>query len=178
MIQKVFTLIVLLSLQLFAHQYDDTLLAIEAKLFPKIAMLEKSVANKKSSELRIVIYSQDIDEAIATKLRSKILFNYPDTLLNKKLKVTLAQRFDELTTDTDCIIVLSQEEDKVTKLASWAHKNHILTFSYDASYLQYGILGSIYLGKATKPYLNALVIRDYGFVFDTHLLQLCKLYVP
>lgn len=174
MIQRIFTIVVLLSLQLFAQQYNSTLLDIEAKLFPKMLVLEKHIKEKESSDLTIVILSQEFDINTAKKLKVQILKNYPNKLLNKKVVVKIKSPHDTLEKNVDGIIVLYNTEEIARNIASWANKHKIITLSYDASYLEYGILGSIYIGKTTKPYLNSQVIKEHGFIFDAYLLQLSK----
>ena len=175
MIQRVLTLLVLLSLQLFARQYDNTLLDIEAKLFPKIAMLEKNTKNISSPNLSIAIISQEIDLDIAHKLKSRILKNYPDKILNKKIVIEIRNSKDILTKEIDAIIILHHPKEVLLSIASWANRRNVLSFAYDAADLDYNILASIYIGKTTKPYLNTKIIKKYGFTFDPYLLQLSKL---
>lgn len=174
MIQRVFTLL-LLSLQLFAYEYDDTLLSIEAKLFPKIAMLEKNIKEKKSSTLSLTILAEEIDLYTAQELKRKILTNYPKKILNKKVHVEIKNPDDILEMNIDAVIVLYNSTEVVEKLALWANRHKILTFSYDSYDLKHGIVASIYIGKHTKPYLNTTVIKKYNFSFDSYLLSVSKL---
>ena len=174
MIQRVLTLLILLSLQLFARQYDNTLLDSEAKLFPKIAMLEKNIKNKNSAVLSLVIVSKKIDFSIAKKLKLRILKNYPNKILNKKVNVRI-KRINQLSPNNiDALIVLSHPKKATQALALWTNQNNILSFSYDASDLDNGIVASIYIGKTTKPYINKRVLQKHNFSFDSYLLQVSK----
>lgn len=174
MIQRVLALLILLSLQLFARHYDDTLLSIEAKLFPKIAMLEKHIREKDSSRLSLVILSKKRDISTAKELKSKILKNYPNKILNKKVYVDIKHPRDILDRDIDAVILLYNKEKTIKNLLAWSNKHTILTLSYDAFDLKHGVVASIYLGKSTKPYLNTSVIKKYNFVFDSYLLSVSK----
>lgn len=172
--KKVFLFIILLSLQLFSRQYDETLLSIEAKLFPKIVVLEQHIKQKVSSHLSFVIITQEIDQEIAQDFKSKILEAYPDKLLNKKIQIEIKSIDDVLDRNLDAIIFLHVEKEKLASLTSWTNRHNIVTLSYDSIDLDYGVVASIYIGKSTKPYLNTSVIKKYNFIFDSYLLRLSK----
>lgn len=174
MIRRIIALLLLTSLQLFAQEYDDTLLSIEAKLFPKIAMLEKHIKEKESSTLSFVIVAEEVDISTAEVLKSKILKNYPDKILNKKIHIEIKKPRDILEMNIDAIIVLHHSSKTLKEIALWANRHNILTFSYDPYDLQYGIAASIYLGKSTKPYINTTSINKYNFIFDPYLLGVSK----
>ena len=175
MTKKVLVLLVLLSLQLFARQYDNTILDIEAKLFPKIAMLEKHIKNKDSAVLSLVIYTQEIDLEVAEKFKEKILNNYPNLLSDKKVNVSIEKNMSSLSSDIDALIVLNHSEEDLLKLTSWSNRRTILSFSYDPADLEYNVIASIHIGSSTKPYLNTTVIKEHNFKFNSYLLQLSKL---
>ncbi|MBU1927457.1 hypothetical protein KKG77_00490 [bacterium] len=174
MIQKLFFLFLVLSALLGAKEYDDTVMNIEAKLFPKIALLEESIANNPSPYLTIAIVYTEPDYDVARKFKQKIESCYPNKLRDKKVLVTLAQFRSSHIVDTDALLVLSHEPKDLEIIALWANKNKIVTFAYEPAFLEYGLTASIYIGKATKPYLNNTIIKKYGFVFDPYLLQLSK----
>jgi hypothetical protein len=174
LMQRFFVLFLVLSALLGATEYDDTVMNIEAKLFPKIALLEERIANKASPNLTITIIYTESDYDVAQNFKQKIESCYPNKLRDKKLVVSLAQFGHTHITDTDALLVLSHEPQELEKIALWANKNKIVTFAYEPAFLEYGLTASIYIGKATKPYLNNTIIKKYGFIFDPYLLQLSK----
>jgi len=173
MIKRVSTLLLIFLLPLFAKQYNANILEIEAKLFPKMMLLEKHIQNDKSSKLNIFIISRTIDNCTAKKLQLKIEKNYPNPLLGKLITVEVIA-FEDIKKSPDAVIVFHHSAELFEKIASWANKNKILTLAYDPAYLDYDFLASIYIGKSTKPYLNKKVIKEHGFIFDSYLLQLSK----
>ena len=173
MIKTLFALFTL-TLQHLASNYDCTIINIEAKLFPKIALLEKRIEDDKSEFLNIAILSSDIDAYFANKFKNSINAHYPDAISNKKIIVTTAIFDNNLKEKPDAVIVLYHSPQELRQIASWANKNKILSFAYDRDYLEYGLLASIFIGKSIKPYLNGATIKKYGFVFDSYLLQLSK----
>ena len=71
MIKRVSLFFLLLSTLLYAKQYDATIMAIEAKLFPKIALLEQHIKQDSSAELRITIFANEIDFDAAENFKTK-----------------------------------------------------------------------------------------------------------
>ena len=172
MIQRVLTLFLILSLQLWAIQYKPTVLELEAKLFPKMVLLNTDI-DKSSDTLQIYIIIKEWDLYTALELQKDIELNYPDKISGKKIVVSV-EEFQEFQTLPDAIIVLHHNSEELTKIANWANRHKIISLAYDPSYMQYGILASLYLGKATKPYLNREIIQKYGFKFSPYLLKLSK----
>lgn len=164
----------LLSVALFARQYDTVVFDIEAKLFPKMMFLEKNIQKKIDSQISVVIIAEEIDFEKATEFKNKIEQKYPNGIKNKTINISIKPFHENIATNIDAIIVLSHEPEMIQTIASWANARKILSFSYDPADLNNGILASIYIGKSTKPYLNAEIIKEYDFIFDSYLLQLSK----
>ena len=174
MIKRVCFLLLLLSVQLFSQQYDMNIVYIEAKLFPKIALLEKQIQKSDAPDLNIYIFAKDIDLDVAQSFKSKIEANYPNILLNKKIIVRIMNFTQDIKHKPAAIIVLQHSKKELQKIAMWANKNKIITFAYDPIDLNVGLLVSIYIGKTIQPYLNKQIIKQYGFIFNPYLMQLSK----
>ena len=173
MIKTLFALFTL-TLQLLASNYDCTIIDIEAKLFPKIALLEKHIKDDKSKFLNISILSSEIDAYFANKFKNSLNSHYPDAISNKKIIVKTAIFHNNMLERPDAVIVLYHSPKELKQIAAWANQNNIISFAYDREYLKHGILASIYIGKFIKPYFNGESMKKYGFVFDSYLLQLSK----
>ncbi|SMP86451.1 hypothetical protein SAMN06313540_10510 [Epsilonproteobacteria bacterium SCGC AD-308-E02] len=174
MIKKIIYLLLVLSVPLFANQYDSTIVDIEAKLFPKMALMEEHVANNNSAFLNIIILTKEIDLKIANSFKSTIESLYPDIVLNKRIIVKVTQLGNPIQNEADAVIVLHHSAQELQTIALWANQNKILSFAYEPSYLEYGLLSSIYIGRTIKPYLNINTIKKYGFGFNSYLMQLSK----
>lgn len=159
---------------LCAKEYDDTVMDIEAKIFPKIAILEEKIAQNASPYLTIAIVYKEPDYDVAQRFKQKIEATYPNKIRAKKVRVTLVEFGSTHISDTDALLVLAHEAQELETIAIWANKHKMLTFAYEPAYLEYGLIASIYIGRTTKPYLNAQAIKKYDFVFDSYLLQLSK----
>ena len=161
---------------MFGYQYNSVIIDIEAKLFPKIALMEKSVQKSSSKRLNIWIIYKKIDTKTAKKFKSKIEMTYKAPLLGKKIMVNtiLMNQYRKMQILPDAIIVLSYDSKEMIDIAKWANENKIVSFVYEPKDLQYGFLGSVYIGLSVKPYLNKETIKEFGFVFTPYLLQLSK----
>ena len=172
MIHRTLSLLFLASLKLFAINYNSTILELEAKLFPKMILLNENI-NKKINNLTIYILSEEIDVYVAVELKEAIEANYPDKISGKFIKVSI-KKFNTFENLPDAVIVLNHNEEELSEIALWANEHGVISLGYDPSYMEYGILGSLYIGKSTKPYFNAKKILQYGFIFNTNLLKISK----
>ncbi|MEA2073630.1 MAG: hypothetical protein U9O86_08600 [Campylobacterota bacterium] len=170
---KVFLLLyLLLPLQLFAIHYNSTIIEIEAKLFPKMIMLSEDI-DKNATVLKIDIIAHKQDLAYAREFKESIQAKYPEKLINKVVKVSIS-KLGSLNEEADAFIVLDHTEKELQKIANFANTRKILSFAYDPSYMDSGILAAIYIGISTKPYLNKEIIQKYNFTFNPYLLELSK----
>lgn len=174
MIQRVITLLFIITITLFAKSYDPNIITIEAKLFPKIALLEKNIQAKKLDTLHISIIAKEIDFSVAQSFSKEIEKNYTQGLAGKQLSVNVTDFQHYKKRPLDVIIVLYNSKKRLQKVSKWANQHKIVNFVYDPSYIKLGFLASMYIGKSTKPYFNSAVIREYGFEFDSYLLSLSK----
>ncbi len=174
MIQRLIFLFLLLGANLSALEYDETILELEAKLFPKIILLSDDI-QKKSDILSIYIIAQDVDKKSAIYLKELIHSNYPEKISGKKIEVAI-KKFMLFKKKPDAIVVLNHNAKQLTKIAYWANTHKVISLTYDPYYMRYGLLASLYIGKATKPYLNSAVMKKYNFNFNPYLLKLSKFY--
>jgi len=172
MIKKVFLFLVLIVLQLSATHYNSTVLELEAKLFPKIILLSEQI-DKKAPYLDLYIITEDIDRESAQDLKYMIEDYYPKKISNKTIRVSIKE-FSSFKKRPDALIVLYHNAKELTQIALWANKNNVISLAYDPSYMEYGIMGSLYVGKVTKPYLNRAIMQKYNFKFNPYLLKLSK----
>jgi hypothetical protein len=172
MIKKLLVSLLLVQLQVFANHYKSTIIELEAKLFPKMLMLSEDI-KKDSQYLHIYIIAQEKDMNRAKEFKTAIESNYKEKLMNKTVKVYI-QEFHSIENYPDGIIVLHHSQEELLRISNWANANKIVSFSYEPSYLDFGILGSLYIGASTKPYLNKKVIKKYKFNFNPYLLELSK----
>lgn len=175
MIGKLITLVLVLSLKLFASQYDDTILSLEAKIFVKMTLLSEKRNRRGDDTLRIFIITRECDFGSAQKFKDMIVEYYPNRVLGKKVVVSIKE-FSSTLTYPDAIIVLKHSQEQLKEIALWANEHKVVSFGYDPAYMQMGILASLYIGKSLKPYLNKSIMQHYHFKFNPYLLELSKFY--
>ncbi|MBN2816701.1 MAG: hypothetical protein JXQ67_08455 [Campylobacterales bacterium] len=170
----VFTLFLFLHIQLFASHYNSTILELEAKIFPKMLMLCENLADLNRS-VHISIIVQEQDKHYAQELKTAIDTHYKQGLMDKRIEVSINQ-FQTLTHKPEAVIIFHHAQKEVEEIAQWANTHKIVSFAYEPSYLEYGVLASIYLGASTKPYINTKTLKEYNFIINPYLLKLSKLY--
>ena len=174
MTQRVFALLLLLSFKLFGAHYNSTIIELEAKLFPKMLML-CSQQEKSATHFEIVIIAKEHDYTQAKIFKGTIEETYTKKLMGKILEVKIVE-FQKLESKPDGVIVFYHSSQELKKIAQWANKEKVPSLSYDPAHLEFGILGSLYIGAITKPYLNKETIKHYGFLINPYLLELSKFY--
>ena len=179
-IRRILTLLLLFAALLPAKQYDTNVMAIQAKLFPKIALLEQHVKNRTEQTLKIAVIAVDTDYKAARQFKGIIENTYPDGILGRKLHVFVTNFIPGFIADCppDAVIVLSHRTETLREIAAWANERQIVSFAYDPYHLREGFLVSIFFGKSAQPYLNRDAIKQYHFRFDHYLLKLSKFYTP
>lgn len=172
MIKRFLLLTLLLCLPLFAMHYNASLLEIQAKLFPKIAMMSED-REKSKKNLTIYIIAKQSDYIQAKKLKELIETNYPHKALKRDILVSI-DVFREFKNSPDAIIILDHTPQELQEIALWANEHKVISLAYDPYYLQYGILASLFIGPSTKPYINKEILQKYNFRFNSYLLKLSK----
>lgn len=175
MIRKLIPFLLVLSLKLFATQYDDTILSLEAKIFIKMTLLSEDRDSTRDDTLRIFIIARECDFGSAQKFKGMIVDRYPHRVRGKKVIVAVKE-FSSLMSYPDAIIVLKHSQQQLKEIAFWANEHKVISFGYDPAYMQMGILASLYIGKSLKPYLNKSIMQHYHFKFNPYLLELSKFY--
>ena len=151
-------------------------MAIEAKLFPQMALLEQPIKNSGASTLNFTIVAIDADYSAAKTFKGLIETAYPDGILKRQIIVNIEIFGAQGRHRPDALIVLAHTREDLKAIAEWANTKRIVSFSYDPYDLREGFVASIHLGKTAKPYLNERVIRQYGFIFDQYLLRLSRFF--
>jgi len=172
MIQKLLLLLLLLQMEILASHYNSTILELEAKLFPKMLFLSDNL-KKEASRVHICIVSKERELHNAENFKKAIEHNYRNGIMGKSIFVSIAT-LETIRNYPDAVIILYHSEKELRRVANWANNNKVLSFSYEPSYLEFGVLASIYIGVSTKPYLNKTVIKRFKFGFNPYLLELSK----
>ncbi|MDD5716564.1 MAG: hypothetical protein PHW64_02080 [Sulfuricurvum sp.] len=168
----------LLPVLLWGTTYDSTLLQIGAKVFPKIALMEKGTKERIQKTVHIVIVTVPSNRQTAQQLAEMIEYQYHGTLSNYSLtcSVVSAKEGLEIKNAHGFILLMEPDENILPLLLEYAHKNRILTFSFDPLMLQKGAAVSLYIGRSVKPYINLSILKEVPFTFEYAFLKLSQPY--
>lgn len=171
-------LLFLIPFLLSATTYDSTLLQIGAKLFPKIVLMEKGTKERIQTTVNIVIVTVPSNKQTAQQLAEMIERQYHGTLSNYALacSVVTAKEGLEVKNAHGFLLLMEPDESLLPLLLEQAHKNKILTFSFDPLLLPKGAAVSLYIGRSVKPYINLSTLKEVPFTFEYGFLKLSQPY--
>lgn len=163
---------------LWGTTYDSTLLQIGAKLFPKVALMEKGTRERIQSTVNFVIITTPTNKRAAQRLLGIIERQYGGILSNYSLTVSILSPKEALMVKNThgFILLLEADDDILSSLLEHAHLNKILTFSFDPALLQKGTAISLYIGRSVKPYINLTTLKQVPFTFEYGFLKLSQPY--
>jgi len=143
----------------FATALDKTVFLIEAKLYPKIAMLVNDLSQKK--ELKIAIVSNKKNKNIA-RLFQKLLNqnNYKADVINK-----INLKYDVY------ILTYNLSDKQLQKLL----KNKKIIFTIYPNNVKNAMFG-IYIGARIYPYINPKLIKEANIKINPVLFKVGKIY--
>ncbi len=171
-------LLLCVPLLLWSNSYDPALLQIGAKLFPKIALMEKGTQEKLQSTLRLCIVASPPDKESAERLLAMIERQYGDRLSRYNLSVSIVSPKEALDIDNahGFLLLMEPNANLLETLLVHAHKNQTLTFGFDPLLLQKGAAVSLYIGRSVKPYVNLSALKQVPFTFEYGFLKLSQPY--
>jgi hypothetical protein len=141
---RLLVVIFLTIFSLYASDIDD-LMIIEAKLYPKITLLDENV---KKNNIKIgVLYNQESFEK-AKKLQKYLKLNNIDSILIKLEDIN--------TSNVDAYIVTNKQIDE--KIIDTLLKKHKLIFSLYPQSINSSMI-SLDIGVKIKPVLNLRLIK-------------------
>ena len=161
-------LLILLTVKLFALEYDPLLLRAQASIFPKIMLLDTSVSKKNlNKDLTLcVVYSEDESEQ-ANFLKEYIDKQYKNKLGKSKFNVKLQpiNNFNETDTVADAYFIFNASRDKEQEVIKYASANQKISFGYNYMDFDKDILISLHVKEKTYIYLNKSAISNYDIKF-------------
>ncbi len=142
MISKKIFFIIFLQFSLFANSvYNINFLDFQAKVFPKIILLDNNFEDKllENSVVLTILY-EEIDYRVVEILKDKIEKEYK-SLKDYNLKVNSLKysEFNRNKLSTAYILLLGKDE-KILEISKILSSNNRLTFAYDNSYLDLGVI--------------------------------------
>lgn len=171
-------LLILMPFLLWGTAYDPALLQIGAKLFPKVALMEKGTKERIQSTVYFVIIAVPSTKEAAQRLAGMIERQYGETFSNYSLALTIVSPKEalEIKNAHGYILLMEPNEGMLPALLEHARQNKTLTFSFDPALLQKGAAVSLYIGRSVKPYINLATLKQVPFTFEYGFLKLSQSY--
>ena len=173
---RLFLFSILLIQSLFGYNYDDLLLKADASIFPKIMLMDKKIKNKLiDNKIIYTIVYDERDYETALHVKKDIESTFKGYIEEYPYEVNLVD-FSHLSSNiqASALYVLKSSTDNIKKVADIARKKKIISFSYDANNLKYGLLFSMVIEKRTLLYLNKEYSLAKSIDFADFLLQTVK----
>ena len=163
---------------LWGTTYDSTLLQIGAKLFPKVALMEKGTKERIQSTVNFVIITPPSNKEAAQRLSEMIDRQYGGVLSNYTLTLSIVSPKEalEIRNVHGFFLLLDPEESILSPLLEHARQTKTLTFAFDPLLLQKGAAVSLYIGRSVKPYINLTTLKQVPFTFEYGFLKLSQPY--
>lgn len=176
--KRIAILIFLLNILLFASSYNEFLLKIQAKIYPKIILLDKKIDEAlKDEKVRIGIVYDDGDFFTALFIKELIIKMYNNRLNGYYFEIVPIKMLNILNKSQNIysyLYILKSNPDNLKMLSFYVQKNRIVTFTYDKNDLKYGFLFSVNLEKRPVIYLNKKALRR-DFEFAPSLFQIVRI---
>lgn len=160
----------------FAEPYNNTLIDIHAKVFPKMLLSDTKIDEKlDNSTIKIIILYSDEDIIIANKLKTQMIRLYP-LLKDHPLHVVLKeyQQFDPAE-NTTAYYELFGDKKSIQNVNKSAQKNSRITFSYESDYLDYGTMMSLHVSGKVSPYISADALKQSNIILDNIIYKIAKI---
>ncbi|MDQ7067986.1 MAG: hypothetical protein Q9M40_08435 [Sulfurimonas sp.] len=159
-----------------AKEYNSDLLHIHATIFPKILLTDTQLQKKLvDGKIKIIILHSQQDQESAEKLKQEILSLYP-TIDNTPLSISLQQynNVKDLEVAT-AYYELNGEINAIAHVNKIALKNRRITFSLNESYLSFGTLFSLHIGKKVSPVINISSLKRSKIILNNIIFTIVRI---
>jgi len=171
-------LILVLMTSLYSG-YEKTLLNLHARLFVRILLLDTELEKRLVEKHLVVgvIYEPE-DRFTAERFKKMIQeakastesFPYP-------LHIELISYQKEALPEVSAVYFLNAtDRRKVHRMVRTVSSSGRMSFSYNRSYLQEGVMLSLWIGREVRPQMNLNAVRQSGIPFEPSLIQISRHY--
>ncbi|AYJ81058.1 hypothetical protein AN286_02760 [Aliarcobacter cryaerophilus ATCC 43158] len=177
MIFKKIVFILFLQFSLFANSvYNLNFLDFQAKVFPKIILLDNNFEDKliKNSVVLTILY-EEIDYNITEILKDKIVKEYK-SLKDYHLEVN-SLKYSEFNINklSTAYILLLGKDEKILEISKILTNNSRLTFAYDNSYLDLGVIFGLSITSKVDIFLNLEALKNSKIELQNSIFSVVKI---
>lgn len=177
MIFKKILLIIFLELSLFANSvYNSNILDLQSKVFPKIILLDNNFEDKlvENSVVLTILY-EEIDYDVVEILKDKIEKEY-NSLKDYNLEVNSLKysEFDINNLSTAYIFLIGKE-DKISEISKILTNKNRLSFAYNNSYLDLGVIFGLSITSKVDIFLNLEALKNSKIELQNSIFSVVKI---
>ncbi|MDQ7044826.1 MAG: YfiR/HmsC family protein [Sulfurimonas sp.] len=174
---KVFLFLLSLALPVFATSINESLLKVHSILVPKLYLMDYQYKGKiTNNTIKIAIIYKKSDYQAAKTLENLIHKKYTKGIQSFAIKAFLINYENITNTDANIYYLFPSSESDINKAIGYANGEDALTFSYQSSDLQYGVMISVNVEHKIKPILNLLAIQTSRINLRPVLMRISNIY--
>jgi hypothetical protein len=158
-----------------AYSYNILLFKAQASIFPKILLLDKKLDEKLiDGKIVFTVVYEEHDRFSASEFCEMITSHYGKELGKYPLEIKMVEYSDASAALQSTALYLLDSEKRMEGLASAAMAKGIISFVYNAAYLQKGFLFSLVIEKSTVICLNKVALQHTDVDFVDALYQIVR----
>lgn len=179
MIFKLFAFFLLFLPSLYADGvYDLNVLSLQAKVFPKVILTDTNIENKTSNnKIVITVLYEKIDTQTAVQFQKMVQRNYK-TLKGFDLSVRLLEYKNfsqQKELSSAYFFLLTDNIKQLTSIANEITNEHRLTFCYDESYLDYGVMMGLDISERVSLSLDLKTLKQSKVQLQNSIFKVVKI---
>ncbi len=177
--KRLFALLILISLPLFAQSYNDHILKIEANIIPRIILMDYKFKEKLvDGKIAIDIVYDPIDLPHAKRIKKFFEEKYPAGIKGYPIDITLIpySQLAEQPPKATLYYLMDSSAQTIIQAINRSRQSRILVFTHDSQNLKHGAHVSLRIDKKIVPYINPASLKASGIVLRPALLSISELY--
>jgi hypothetical protein len=170
------TLFLLLFLCFSLFGIDRQLVDAQAKILPRLALLDKDIESKLVGEKIVIgiVCGGSICE-IAKEVASEMSYSINGSINGKPMKVVAVELANAQKTAMSFAYILNADEASVKKAVHIAKGKNIISFVYDKETLFFGATLSMFIERNSIILLNRSSIKDSGIRFVESFYKIARI---
>lgn len=173
-------LLFLIFMSLHAESINNSVLKIQAALFPKIILMDYQFREKlDNGYISIAILHRQKDYRYALRLKDKIEKKYKDGIKNIPIKVVVStyKQMHKNVPLATAYYLFSCSEVMMKEAITLANSHDRLSFVYDGKNLKHGAMIAVKIEEKVKPYININALKQEGVSLRPMLLNISELFM-
>lgn len=168
-------LLLFVSFQAYATEYNSLLLRAQVGIFPKIIMLDTDIGEKvNGNQINLHVVHKADDKKHAQKVKRLIDERYGNKIGVYELNVDVVEAGLKTINTPTAYFVMDVSDDEFSKVSSIAMKNNRICFSYNYKDIESNSLISLQLKEKMYIYLSKQQLNRYDIRFQSVFYNIVK----